>query len=78
LKCQDNYGPPGGCGTVFKFDIASGNETVLYSFMGHGSGGSLQDGVEPRSGLNYINGTFYGTTSAGGAYNGGTVYSIRP
>jgi uncharacterized repeat protein (TIGR03803 family) len=77
LKCQD-VGSPGGCGTVFKFDIASGHETVLYSFMGHGSGGSGQDGAAPVSGLIDVNGTFYGTTSGDGAYNGGTVYSITP
>jgi uncharacterized repeat protein (TIGR03803 family) len=34
------------------------------------------DGVDPQSGLNYLNGTFYGTTYSGGAYGSGTVYSI--
>jgi uncharacterized repeat protein (TIGR03803 family) len=64
-------------GTVFSI-TRSGHETVLYSF-----GGSAQDGKLPQSGLNYVNGTFYGTTAGGGAYGGmsgtggGTVYSIK-
>jgi uncharacterized repeat protein (TIGR03803 family) len=36
------------------------------------------DGAYPESGLSYVNGTFYGTTVRGGAYNNGTVYSITP
>jgi uncharacterized repeat protein (TIGR03803 family) len=63
-------------GTVFSI-TRSGHETVLYSF-----GGSAKDGDYPQSGLIDVNGTFYGTTSGGGAYgrtsgaDGGTVYSI--
>jgi uncharacterized repeat protein (TIGR03803 family) len=60
-------------GTVFSITL-SGHETVLYSFTG-GTGGGV-DGVDPQSGLNYLNGTFYGTTYSGGAYGSGTVYSI--
>jgi uncharacterized repeat protein (TIGR03803 family) len=60
------------CGTVFSITL-SGYETVLYSF-----GGSGQDGCFPDSSLSYVNGTLYGTNSAGGAYLGGTVFSITP
>jgi uncharacterized repeat protein (TIGR03803 family) len=66
-----------GCGTVFELN-ASGTESVLYRF----AGGS--DGFFPTAGLLNIDGTLYGTTSAGGTppctkVNGllcGTVFSI--
>jgi uncharacterized repeat protein (TIGR03803 family) len=67
--------PPRGCGTIFSIR-RSGHETVLYLFKGG------QDGENPQSGLNYVNGTFYGTTPCGGTGGGvfpcGTVYSITP
>jgi uncharacterized repeat protein (TIGR03803 family) len=56
-------------------------ETVLHSF-----GAYPNDGANPVSGLTYLKGTLYGTTSGGGAYcpsrtffeGCGTVYSITP
>jgi uncharacterized repeat protein (TIGR03803 family) len=57
-----------GCGTVFRITTA-GKERVLYSFVG------LRNGELPNRGLLELNGTFYGTTYAGG--NGGT-YCISP
>jgi uncharacterized repeat protein (TIGR03803 family) len=64
-----------GCGTVFTVSL-SGKETVLYRFAG-----GKYDGAEPVSNLIDVNGTFYGTTRAGGApisshYCCGTVYSM--
>jgi len=50
------------CGTVFSVD-GSGNETVLYRFQGG------NDGATPEGSLLYLNGTFYGTTFAGGNSN---------
>jgi uncharacterized repeat protein (TIGR03803 family) len=55
----------------------SGHETVLHAFAGS------PDGEEPLARLLNVNGTLYGTTSLGGAYNsvhhfGGTVFSITP
>ncbi len=50
-----------GFGTVFKIK-KSGKETVLHSFPS-GSG----DGAYPLAGLLNVNGTLYGTASAGGA-----------
>jgi uncharacterized repeat protein (TIGR03803 family) len=63
-----------GCGTVFSVTIA-GKERVLYRFKGGHSG------EYPSGGLTPLNGTFYGTTYAGGSggngFNGsGTVFSI--
>jgi uncharacterized repeat protein (TIGR03803 family) len=63
-----------GYGTVFSITL-SGHETVLYSFKGYPGG---KDGDTPSSGLSNVNGTFYGATEYGGAYNSGTVYSITP
>lgn len=60
-----------GCGTVFSI-TPDGTYTVLHSF----SGGN--DGANPYAPLKAVDGTFYGTTEAGGTYDGGTVYSIAP
>lgn len=61
------------CGTVFKVTPA-GELTVLYSF-----GASTADGVQPIAPLMQANdGNFYGTTSLGGEYDGGTVFKITP
>ena len=62
-----------GCGTVFRIS-PSGSYTSLYSF-----GGSPNDGDEPEAGLvQGSDGNFYGTTSGGGTYDGGTVFRISP
>jgi uncharacterized repeat protein (TIGR03803 family) len=57
-------------GTVFKVS-PKGTETVLYSFTGGA------DGANPIAGLAMDkSGNLYGTTSAGGAYNSGTVFEV--
>jgi uncharacterized repeat protein (TIGR03803 family) len=59
-----------GAGTVFEVTQA-GVETVLYSFTGGA------DGANPVSKVSFDTaGNLYGTTSAGGAYGGGTVFEI--
>jgi uncharacterized repeat protein (TIGR03803 family) len=58
-------------GTVFKFNIATGVTTIIYSF-----GSVANDGKNPIAGL-LSDGTFlYGTTYTGGANNRGTVFKI--
>jgi|HubBroStandDraft_4_1064222.scaffolds.fasta_scaffold00011_82 uncharacterized repeat protein (TIGR03803 family) len=59
-------------GTVFSIST-SGAETVLHSF-----GGAPADGAQPDAVLLNRNGTLYGTTRYGGAYNGGSVFSLTP
>jgi uncharacterized repeat protein (TIGR03803 family) len=59
-------------GTVFSISL-TGTERVLHSF---GSSGANPDGTQPIAGLNYVNGTLYGTTNGGGKYNLGTIFSI--
>ncbi len=63
-------------GTVFKFDLATGNEKVLYTFQaGH-------DGAQPNAGLLSVGTKLYGTTADGGDgacdYGCGTVFSFNP
>lgn len=60
----------GGCGTVFEFN-ALGQETLLHSFN------ATSDGVFPYGNLIRDSaGNLYGTASAGGAYDAGTVFEI--
>jgi uncharacterized repeat protein (TIGR03803 family) len=65
-----------GCGTVFKL-TPEGILTTLHSFcpqLGH-----CADGAYPIAGLVQTrDGNFYGTTSRGGDYGGGTVFKITP
>ncbi len=64
------YGSSGGYGTIFKIGKSGKGFRVLYSF----SGGA--DGASPVAGLTDVNGTLFGTTSKGGMYGEGTVFSI--
>jgi uncharacterized repeat protein (TIGR03803 family) len=58
------------CGTAFQLTPA-GKVTPLYSFM------NKSDGCFPNSGLTLgTDGSFYGTTSAGGSVGAGTVFKI--
>jgi uncharacterized repeat protein (TIGR03803 family) len=62
-------------GTVFKF-TPSGGLTTLYTFCHEPW---CADGVNPSGGLvQATDGNFYGTTSAWGAYGGGTIFKITP
>jgi uncharacterized repeat protein (TIGR03803 family) len=61
------------CGTVFRIS-PSGALTVLYSFC---SQSNCTDGTTPYAGLvQATDGSFYGTTYAGGANDLGTVFKI--
>lgn len=66
-------GGASGFGTMFELDT-TGKETLLYSFTGGA------DGATPYAGLTLDDNTgiLYGTTSAGGASNFGTVFEITP
>jgi uncharacterized repeat protein (TIGR03803 family) len=64
------YGGTNGNGTVFKIS-ANGTLANLYSFTGG------NDGANPTAKLAQGNdGSFYGTTSQGGAHGSGTVFKI--
>jgi uncharacterized repeat protein (TIGR03803 family) len=68
---------PPGCGTVFELTRAAGGnwtEKILHNFTGTGG-----DGVCPGASLiRDASGNLYGTTYAGGAYYGGTVFELTP
>ena len=70
-------GPYGQNGTVFSVNPTTGAETVVYSFAGG------TDGRFPFARLIDVEGTLYGTTFEGGAYECqgvgcGTVFSVNP
>jgi uncharacterized repeat protein (TIGR03803 family) len=78
-KGGDSYLPPGtpnfpegfpGYGTVFKVKPDGSGFAVLRSFTG-------ADGAGPESGVVVSGTTMYGTTYAGGDFEGGTVYRIK-
>ena len=60
-------------GTFFKMTL-SGNTTILYHF-----GTNATDGTGPKGDLvQGPDGTFYGTTTAGGAGGWGTIFQVTP
>jgi uncharacterized repeat protein (TIGR03803 family) len=66
-------GGENGSGTIFKI-TPGGKFTLLYTFC---SEANCTDGSEPQSSLvQTSDGTFYGTTIGGGAYNNGTVFTF--
>lgn len=63
------------CGTVFKI-TPEGTLITLHSFCAQAG---CPDGKSPNGGLiQGADGNFYGTTIAGGAFDGGTVFQITP
>jgi uncharacterized repeat protein (TIGR03803 family) len=63
-------GGPSDEGTVFKLTM-DGQETVLHRFSAHHSGG-----LDPGTAVKNVHGTVYGTTTAGGSSDDGTIYSM--
>ncbi len=57
-------------GTVYSI-TPGGDEKVVYAF-----GTNTVDGANPQAELIVVNGRLYGTTYQGGAYIGGTVFSV--
>jgi len=61
-------------GIIFAVNPATGAETVAYSFAADGGA----DGAYPQAALINVGGILYGTTSEGGHFNAGTVFSFDP
>jgi len=59
-------------GTLYRIARSGGTETILHDF------GSSGDGMVPRAAPLYVGGRFYGTTSGGGSYGGGTLFAMSP
>jgi len=75
LHCSNVLGGTIPCGTVFKL-TPGGTLTTLYSFCAESY---CEDGAIPLAGLVLgLDGNFYGTTSAGGGNESGTVFKITP
>lgn len=67
-----------GWGTIFRL-TPDGFLTTLYSFTTPDTNNHNYDGLSPGSELvEGKDGNFYGTTTQGGDYNGGTVFKITP
>jgi uncharacterized repeat protein (TIGR03803 family) len=64
-----------GCGTVFSI-TTSGTEKVLCNFGRQATSRAGDDGSYPVAGLLYAGGLLYGTTSQGGKYGRGTIFSL--
>lgn len=60
-------------GAIFKYQLATGNFSLLHSFTGTGT-----EGKRPLGGLTLSGGVFYGTTMIGGIGGFGTVFKINP
>lgn len=60
-----------GNGTVFAINATGTGITNLYSFKGG------TDGSGPHAGLTLAGGVLYGTTTTGGYYTNGTLFSIK-
>jgi len=66
------FGGPSNAGVVYKVNLATKHETVLYIFSG-------ANGANPESGVIIDSaGSLYGTTVNGGAANAGEVYELNP
>ncbi len=69
----------GDCGVVFQLTPAVSRyvESILYNFRGAWDGAVSADGASPNRIIAGANGTFYGTTSVGGAGNAGTFFELQ-
>ena len=69
-------GGAAGLGIVFELVRQSGGtwiEKIVHTFRHNGTDGNYPNGISHD-----FSGNLYGTTSAGGAYNWGTVFEISP
>lgn len=67
-------GGTAGYGTIWKYNLGTNTYTKLHDFVGTTGGG---DGAYPYGGATYDSalGLLFGTTSNGGVYNYGTIFS---
>ena len=72
------YGGLNSAGTIFKITPGGAFSTVYAFGAKTDTNGTFLDGDTPNGGLLLADGLFYGTTQVGGAYDGGTIYSITP
>jgi len=63
--------PGPGCGVVFKFNLATKQETVLYTFAGEADGSNPWSGV-----IRDAKGNLYGTAPFGGTNGVGVIFRV--
>ena len=73
-----NYGGAYNEGTAFRLVIATGKETILYSFNGDDALANSLDGAYSNALIQAADGNLYGTTYQGGSTNGGIVFRLAP
>ena len=72
-----SQGGASGNGTVFQIDTDGTGFATLYSFSAvSGPSATNGDGADPQAALILSGHTLYGTTSLGGAWGNGTVFSL--
>jgi uncharacterized repeat protein (TIGR03803 family) len=71
------WGGTNGSGTVFAINTDGTHFITLHSFTTLHSGITNSDGATPYAGLVLSSNTLYGTTSIGGSFVSGTVFSIN-
>jgi len=70
-------GGTNGNGTVFSVNMDGSGFTVLHTFSAlDPAAGTNSDGATPFGSLTLAGGTLYGTTSAGGTANDGTIFAV--
>ena len=67
-----NYGGAGNSGIIFSYDTSTSTYTDLYDFAGGAEGSSPNCSL-----IQATDGLLYGTTSYGGAYNAGVIFSYN-
>jgi uncharacterized repeat protein (TIGR03803 family) len=67
-------GGPANLGTLFRLNADGSGYTVLKTF----AGGTTDGSVPYYSTLTEKNGVLYGTTNAGGSFGGGTLFKLNP
>ena len=69
-----SWGGKGDRGTLFKFDLTEERYSILFDFDDQ----TDTNLSRPAGSLIFSNGLLYGTTTLGGAYRAGTLFSIKP
>ena len=72
------YGTPTGLTSTIFTVTPSGVERVIYHFGDWAWQTIPKTGAIPTASLTYLNGLLYGTTTMGGLYDNGCVYSVAP
>ncbi|MBC8136945.1 MAG: hypothetical protein H8F28_13765 [Fibrella sp.] len=70
---SENGPDPYSKGTIYSYNLATRQQTVLHIFSGK-EGAPSSDGAVPRANMTLVGSKLYGTTYAGGTYGFGTVF----